>query len=921
MLIKKITILFLLLFISIMSQSQVLTSVPAFVTQNGGNIDVIYDATLGNAALKDYSGTDVYAHTGVITSLSSSNSDWKHAPVWLDNSSKYKMTSLGNNKWKLSITPDMTTYYGLTTGEVVQKMAFVFRNSTGTLQGKDVGNADIFMNVYQSGFNVAFSNPSSNQSLSAGTVMNIQVNASLSSTINLQINGSTVQTASAATSLSYSYTFSNVNDYTLIASATVGGTTVYDTTYVCVPAPVTNQARPTGVIDGINYIDNTTATLVLYAPGKSTVFLLGDFNNWVQLNAYQLKKDGNYWWITLTGLNPGQIYGFQYLVDGTIKSSDPYTEMILDPWNDQWINQYYSIYPNLKPYPAGKTTGLVATLRTAKPSYNWQIPNFIMPSRENMVIYELLLRDFTKEKSLDAAITKLDYLKNLGVTAIELMPITEFDGNNSWGYNPNHYFAPDKAYGTADTYKKFIDECHKRGMAVILDMVFNQASGLSPFALLYWDAVNNRPAADNPWMNPVAPHPYSVLNDFNHSFLGTKSYFSRVLQYWITEFKVDGYRMDLAKGFTQNATSGEPAVSNYDQSRVNNLTDYYNAAKSVKSDVMFILEFLGYSSNSDGNAEENQYASNGMYLWRNINNSYSQSAMGFQTGSDFSSMITTPRQWVGYAESHDEERNFYNAKYFGVGAIPTDSVYRIKRVPLNVAFTTLLPGPKMMYEFEEMGFDYSINSFGGRTNPKPSAWDWLSITNRKAAYDACSKIISLRKQYSTAFTQGNYTLNLGISDWNTGRKISLTHSDLNMIVVGNFNATASITVTPNFTKTGTWYELLSGQTLNVTDINMTLTMQAGDILIYTDKVINVSNGISDIPQQLSTKVYPTETVDNVHVNSNGNVMSIRVFNIQGSLIKTTQNKNEISLKELSNGLYLLDVITSEGRSIHKIVKD
>jgi len=112
---------------------------------------------------------------------------------------------------------------------------------------------------------------------------------------------------------------------------------------------------------------------------------------------------------------------------------------------------------------------------------------------------------FTVERSLEAAITKLDYLKTLGITAIELMPIQEFDGNNSWGYNPNLYFAPDKAYGTPDMYKKFIDECHKRGMAVLLDVVFNQSNGLHPFALLFWDSANNRPAANNPWMNPVAP--------------------------------------------------------------------------------------------------------------------------------------------------------------------------------------------------------------------------------------------------------------------------------------------------------------------------------------------------------------------------------------------------------------------------------
>src|SRR5665647_3922709 len=261
-------------------------------------------------------------------------------------------------------------------------------------------------------------------------------------------------------------------------------------------------------------------------------------------------------------------------------------------------------------------------------------------------------------------------------------------------------------------------------------------------------------------MNPVAPHGYSVLDDFNHSFTGTKEYFKRVLQYWITEYKVDGYRMDLTKGFTQNNSD-----NTYDQSRIDNLSTYYDAVKAVKSDAMFILEHFCVSD------EENNLAGKGMYLWRNMNNTYSQAAMGYQSSSDFGNMNTSPRQWVGYAESHDEERNFYQAKTYGTGNLKTDSIARVNRVPLNIAFTTLIPGPKMIYEFGEMGYDYSINSNGGRTNEKSSVWGWLNLAHRKAAADASAKIITLRKLYPTAFTQGNFALNVGLSDWGSGRRI------------------------------------------------------------------------------------------------------------------------------------------------------
>jgi 1,4-alpha-glucan branching enzyme len=920
---KKTFFTFIILLTSILSWGQVTTN-PTFITQAGGSFDIIYDASAGSAGLKGLT-TGVYAHIGVITSASTSTSDWKYvltpwptsATDTKANTSKNMLTNIGTNLWKLTIGPNIQTFLGVPATETIKQIALVFRNAAGTLTGKTAAGSDIFVNVYQAGLNVAFISPSADGVTTAGTTMPIKIASSVNATLKININGVDVKTSTTdSTTLTTTYTFTNATDYTLIGSATASSTTVYDTAYICVPAPVTIQARPAGLKDGINYIDNTTVTLILLAPGKSNVFLIGDFNNWLQLNAYQMKKDGDYWWITLTGLTPGKMYGFQYLVDNSIRSSDPYTELVLDPWNDQWINQYYTIFPNLKPYPVGKTTGLVATLQTTKTPYNWTITNFNMPSRENMVIYEMLLRDFTPEKSLDAAILKLDYLKNLGITAVELMPITEFDGNNSWGYNPNHYFAPDKAYGTPDMYKKFIDECHKRGMAVILDMVFNQASGLCPFAALYWDAVNNRPTTYNPWMNPIAPHPYSVLNDFNHSFSGTKSYFERVLQFWITEYKVDGYRMDLTKGFTQTPST-ELTASNYDQSRINNLTDYYNAAKSVKSDVMFILEHF---CNND---EETVLANEGMYLWRNINNSYSQSAMGYQSSSDFSGMVTTPRQWVGYAESHDEERNFYKAKTYGAGNIMTDSIVRINRVPLNIAFTTLIPGPKMIYEFGELGYDYSINSNGGRTNEKSSAWGWLNLTQRKAAGDASAKIMSLRELYPTAFTQGSFSLNISSTDWSAGRRIALTHSGLNMIVLGNFDPTITISAMPNFPSSGVWYNLLTGEPFIVNNTHMTISMLPGDLLIYTDRTINFPSGLKETTFQSDCSVYPSITKGMVYISTASSIQNIQVYNIQGMLVTSDKNVNinEIDLTKMLNGLYIMEVTTLQGKSRYKIIKD
>ncbi len=921
---KKSTLTLLVLLVSVFAWSQIVTTTPTIITDDyTGPIEVVFDATQGNAGLKDFTG-DVYAHVGVITDKSTTNSDWKYVVTpWPDtktnnlalaNIAKNKLSALGNNKYKLVLTGGVRAFFGVPAGEKVQKIALVFRNTDGSKTGKTASGGDIFVDVYEAGLNIGFQRPDGNITLSAGEAYNISVTTSIAvTTLNLYINGSIVKTLNGYSTLTHTYTFATANDYTLIAEGILGGQTVRDTAYVCVPQPVTTQARPAGTQPGINYIDANTVTLVLHAPGKQNVFVLGEFNDWIQLNAYQLKKDGDYFWTTLSNLTPGHIYGFQYLVDGTIRISDPFAEMVLDPFNDKWINEKHNIYPNLKAYPEGKTEGLVATFQTNKPVYNWEVPNFQMHNRDNMVIYELLLRDFTVEKSLEATIEKLDYLKHLGITAIELMPVQEFDGNNSWGYNPNHFFAPDKAFGNAETYKRFIDECHKRGIAVILDVVFNHATGQFPYAKMWWNASSNQTAANNPYFNVTAPHPYSVFHDFNHEYQPTRDYFKRVLQYWINEYKIDGYRLDLTKGFTQKSST-EATASNYDQSRIDILTDYYNAAKAAKSDVMFILEHFCSAS------EETELANRGMYLWRNVNNAYSQAAMGYQSDSDFGGMNSLPRRWVGFAESHDEERNFFKAKAYGFGTVKTDSIYRISRVPLNIAFTTLVPGPKMIWQFGELGYDYSIDSNGGRVDAKPSAWSYLNLAHRKAAYDASSKIISLRRLYPDAFTTGAFSLQIAEADWNAGRRIELTHADLNMVVLGNFRTDAGISPNPSFQKTGTWYELLSGETLNVTNLSMAIDIPAGGLKIYTDRKIIFNTAVDELEINADCEVYPTTTEGRLFIATDSELKAVKIYDLQGALQMHLSNKKEIDIDQLNNGLYLMEVTTNKAKSVHKIIK-
>jgi len=349
------------------------------------------------------------------------------------------------------------------------------------------------------------------------------------------------------------------------------------------PGVVRSGSMPAGLQHGINMIDNSTVTLVLYdkdkyGARKDFAHLVGDFNNWTLSNdeQSQMFRDdaAGCWWITLTGLEPTKEYAFQYYLGNSGKEpfrvADPYARKVLDPNNDKYISP--STYPENLTYPEG-AIGMVSVFKIQEEEYHWKVTDFEKPSRDNLVIYELLLRDFTESGDIKGAMAKLDYLQSLGVNAIELMPVQEFDGNDSWGYNPAFFFAMDKAYGTDRMYKEFIDECHSRGIAVILDVVYNHATGDNPFAKMWWDASADKTTANNPYFNVDAPHPYSVFHDFNHESELVRTFVKRNLLFLLEEYNIDGFRFDLTKGFTQRSST-ESTASNYDASRIAILKDY-----------------------------------------------------------------------------------------------------------------------------------------------------------------------------------------------------------------------------------------------------------------------------------------------------------------------------------------------------------
>ena len=584
------------------------------------------------------------------------------------------------------------------------------------------------------------------------------------------------------------------------------------------PGTILEKSCPTDAIEGINYKPNgTEVTFVLYDADnqgnhKDFAYIVGDFNHWKLSNteSSQMYRDNakKCWWITIKNIDPYKEYAFQYYVGmkdaEAIRLADAYAEKILDPNNDQYIAE--TTYPSAQRVYPEKAKGIVSVFCTATDSYAWK-HDFELKDANNLLIYELHLRDFSATGDIKGAMEHLDYLESLHINAIELLPVQEFDGNDSWGYNPCFFFAMDKAYGTQQDYKAFIDECHRRGIAVIFDVVYNHATGNMPFAKLYWNQAANKTAANNPWFNVDAPHPYSVFHDFNHESPLVRSFVKRNLQFLLNEYHVDGFRFDLSKGFTQRQCN-ESNAGQYDASRIAILKDYHDAVVEVNPKTVMILEHFCADD------EEKELSKDGMKVWRNANHAFCQSGMGWQDGSSFASLYTGTNHmpfgaYVGFMESHDEERTAYKAKQWGAGDLTKNLDNRMKSMGSNAVFLLATPGPKMIWQFGEMGYDVSIDE-NGRTGKKPLHWEYLDNDNRKSLVAVYTRMMDIREKVPQLFDKSsNLVWNVTESVWKDCRTILLESIDgKKLFAVGNFTPEKQVVSIPVPSGWNNYYDLI-----------------------------------------------------------------------------------------------------------------
>jgi 1,4-alpha-glucan branching enzyme len=923
--------------------AQVLTCTPVFPTSED-SVFITFNPKEGDKGLADWTG-DIYAHTGVNTD----KGNWQYVNAnWGDELPYRKLTKQANGTYTLGMKT-IRQYYSVPAAEKILTMNFVFHTGkqVGTRSGRGEAGADIIYDIVQANSPVKtkiLSPFSTSFLVDNGTTINVKAVASQTSTLVLTDNGTTIATANDAKDLNFNInaTVSGTHNVKFKASNPSSSDSTSFTYIVAPTAVIANP--PTGLELGANINSaGDSVTLLFQAPGKKVVYVIGSFNDYQSDNKYFMNKsvDGSTFWLKIGGLTKGQTYTYQYLVDGTIKVADPLSSLILDPNDDKFISA--SVFPNMPAYPTGKTTGIVSVLQPGKTPYVWKTNNFQRPAKRELVIYEMLMRDFVATHDYQTIIDTLPYFKRLGINAIEFMPINEFDGNESWGYNPDYHMALDKYYGSPDKFKALVDKCHENGIAIILDVVFNHATGQSPLIKLFQDGFDA--AADNPWANKTAKHDFNVFSDLNHESVYTKAYVNRCLKFWLEEYKIDGFRFDLAKGFTQKNTLGNTsAFAAYDQSRVDILTGYHNTIQATSAGAYTILELFSDAS------EETALAEKGMMVWANGNFDYNEASMGWNYNVAYGA--GKRRGWndakhdghVSYMESHDEERLMTKNIQFGraSGTYSVKELYTaLKRQELVSAFFFTIPGPRMIWQFGEMGYDYSINYPSGqntdRLAKKPIRWDFLNDWGRKRLFDVTRNILYLRKTESV-FKTLNYDPNELASKTDGIKAFHLQDANLSITILGNMGVEAA-DVTPVFQSTGKWYNYITNDSITITDVNAKIRLLPGEYRIMTSKKLatppagyfNYTVGTKEFANEVNEYlIYPNPSVSGAtyigYNLRNSAIVQWEIYNLVGQRVggsnpvKLQAGSYQDALKvSLPSGQYSVRLTVNGASAIQKLV--
>jgi malto-oligosyltrehalose trehalohydrolase len=511
---------------------------------------------------------------------------------------------------------------------------------------------------------------------------------------------------------------------------------------------------------GAHQLNKNTVRFALWAPWKKSVHLIGDFNQWdKQADPMEVNEEGIW---SIEKEIQAETCRYQFVIDGETIIGDPYARKI------EWVEG--SDQPH-------------AIVDLNQEPYAWNDGEFGIRPLNQLVIYELHVGNFSPEGTFQGVTDRLDYIASLGVDAIEIMPIQEFPGDISWGYNPAYFFAPETSYGSIEDFKRLVDSAHQKGIGVILDMVFNHSTGDSPINRLYSYDENPYMSTDgNPWGFP----------DLNHWNDATKRLIHDIQSYWLTEFHIDGFRYDYAEGIRYDGINGMSFIA-WD-------------ARQTKAHAYLIAEDFV----ADPSAVVRDTEIDASWHWQFARMVTAQLREGEYKGYQYGDLVGLSRvltfsgqgyqdnaQPINYLESHDEERVIYEI----LTNPALDDAAAIRKSMLGAILLFTAQGVPMLYSGQEFGHKNKKT-----IDVDKLAWDYLEGDAGKALFNHYATLINLRHQQG-ALHHNNFEVLVVDHE----RKLLAFHrwDDAGSVVVVAVNLTGTTQkLTIPFPRAGVWHEWL-----------------------------------------------------------------------------------------------------------------
>ncbi|MBD2346633.1 alpha-amylase family glycosyl hydrolase [Anabaena subtropica] len=515
----------------------------------------------------------------------------------------------------------------------------------------------------------------------------------------------------------------------------------------------------------------------LFAPYNKGAALIASFSDWEEI---PMKKGDDGYFRATVELEDGT---YQYKFRVQTKS-----------WffeEDQWVDVTDPYATDIDEL-SGKDNGIVRIKDGERivDTYVWQHDDKPLPSDHELVIYELHVGDFSGGEDDPYArgkykhvIEKLDYLCELGINAIELLPVKEYPGDYSWGYNPRYFFATESSYGSTADLKKLVDECHQRGIRIIMDGIYNHSESSSPLTQIdhdYWYHHEPRDP-DNNW----GPEFNYELYDENLETYPARKFIGDTVRFWVEEYHLDGIRYDAAR-----------QIANYDfmhwitqeAKKAAGAKPFYNIAEHIPE----TASITNVDGPMDGCWHDSFYHTIKAHICgdtfdlENLKDVIDSKRQGFLGATNV----------VNYLTNHDHDHIIVE---LGNREIFDEEAFR--RAKLGAAILMTSVGVPLVWMGEEFG-EYKPKQ------QDQSKIDWTLLGNdlNRGLFDYYKGLINLRKN-----THALYTANIDFIHENSEAKV-LAYSRWNdegsrVVVVANFSADflAGYHV-PNFPSGGTWHE-------------------------------------------------------------------------------------------------------------------